>query len=182
MITISLHVTLTFPLRPLGGVCGRCLSGRRCAHQSRLYPKGWSHTDRATYAGWRSDVAALVDVGGLAAWAGLRPSTLRPRQHAPQPESGTAARWTTRNQNPTRCQFPDGTSTNADPGRSRVQTQTARSGDRYRATGHRPQTARSSTGPPTPTASRPTRPPRHPTSHHPSSNKKDDQPLFRRRR
>ena len=53
----------------------------------RLYPKGWSHTDRATYAvwwgwsGWCGDVAAPVDTDGLAARAGLRPSTLRRRSH-----------------------------------------------------------------------------------------------------
>ena len=53
----------------------------------RLYPKGWSHTDRATYAvwwgwsGWCGDVAAPVDTDGLAARAGLRPSTLRRRPH-----------------------------------------------------------------------------------------------------
>ena len=53
----------------------------------RLYPKGWSQTDRATYAvwwgwsGWCGDVAAPVDVEGLAARAGLRPSTLRRRAH-----------------------------------------------------------------------------------------------------
>ena len=53
----------------------------------RLYPEGWSHTDRATYAvwwgwsGWCGDVGAPVDVEGLAARAGLRPSTLRRRAH-----------------------------------------------------------------------------------------------------
>ena len=53
----------------------------------RLYPKGWSHTDRAAYAvwwgwsGWCGDVAAPIDVEGLAARAGLRPSTLRRRPH-----------------------------------------------------------------------------------------------------
>ncbi len=53
----------------------------------RLYPKGWSHTDRATYAvwwgwaGWCGDVAAPVNTDGLAARAGLRPSTLRRRPH-----------------------------------------------------------------------------------------------------
>ena len=53
----------------------------------RLYPKGWSHTGRATYAvwwgwaGWCGDVAAPVDTEGLAARAGLRPSTLRRRSH-----------------------------------------------------------------------------------------------------
>ena len=53
----------------------------------RLYPKGWSHTDRATYAvwwgwsGWCGDVAAPVNTDGLAARAGLRPSTLRRRSH-----------------------------------------------------------------------------------------------------
>ena len=53
----------------------------------RLYPKGWSHTDRATYAvwwgwsGWCGDVTAPVDTDGLAARAGLRPSTLRRRPH-----------------------------------------------------------------------------------------------------
>ena len=53
----------------------------------RLYPEGWSHTDRATYAvwwgwsGWCGDVAAPVDTDGLAARAGLRPSTLRRRSH-----------------------------------------------------------------------------------------------------
>ena len=53
----------------------------------RLYPKGWSHTDRATYAvwwgwsGWCGDVAAPVNTEGLAARAGLRPSTLRRRPH-----------------------------------------------------------------------------------------------------
>ncbi len=46
----------------------------------RLYPQGWSHTDRATHAvwwGWAGDVAGGVDTEGLAARAGLRPSTLR---------------------------------------------------------------------------------------------------------
>ena len=53
----------------------------------RLYPKGWSHTDRATYAvwwgwsGWCGDVAAPVNTDGLAARAGLRPSTLQRRSH-----------------------------------------------------------------------------------------------------
>ena len=53
----------------------------------RLHPKGWSHTDRATYvvwwgwAGWCGDVAAPVNIDGLAARAGLRPSTLRRRPH-----------------------------------------------------------------------------------------------------
>ena len=53
----------------------------------RLYPKGWSHTDRATYAvwwgwaGWCGDVAAPVNTDGLAARAGLRPSTLQRRPH-----------------------------------------------------------------------------------------------------
>ena len=53
----------------------------------RLHPRGWSHTDRATYAvwwgwsGWCGDVGAPVDVEGLAARAGLRPSTLRRRAH-----------------------------------------------------------------------------------------------------
>ena len=53
----------------------------------RLYPEGWSHTDRATYAvwwgwsGWCGDVAAPVDTEGLAARAGLRPSILRRRPH-----------------------------------------------------------------------------------------------------
>ena len=53
----------------------------------RLYPKGWSHTDRATYAvwwgwsGWCGDVAASVNTEGLAARAGLRPSTLQRRPH-----------------------------------------------------------------------------------------------------
>ena len=37
----------------------------------RLYPKGWS--------GWCGDVAAPVNTDGLAARAGLRPSTLRRR-------------------------------------------------------------------------------------------------------
>ena len=52
-----------------------------------LYPEGWSHTDRATYAvwwgwsGWCGDVAAPVNTEGLAARAGLRPSTLRRRPH-----------------------------------------------------------------------------------------------------
>ena len=53
----------------------------------RLHPEGWSHTDRATYAvwwgwsGWCGDVAAPVNTDGLAARAGLRPSTLRRRPH-----------------------------------------------------------------------------------------------------
>ena len=53
----------------------------------RLYPEDWSHTDRATYAvwwgwsGWCGDVAAPVNVDGLAARAGLRPSTLQRRPH-----------------------------------------------------------------------------------------------------
>ena len=53
----------------------------------RLYPEGWSHTDRATYAvwwgwsGWCGDVPAPVNTAGLAARAGLRPSTLRRRPH-----------------------------------------------------------------------------------------------------
>ena len=53
----------------------------------RLYPQSWSHTDRVTYAvwwgwsGWCGDVAAPVGTDGLAARAGLRPSTLRRRSH-----------------------------------------------------------------------------------------------------
>ncbi len=52
----------------------------------RLHP-GWSHTDRAIHAvlwgwaGWDGDVAGGVGVDGLAARAGLRPSTLRRRQY-----------------------------------------------------------------------------------------------------
>ena len=63
---------------------GMCLAGRgvgwlpwAAADSSHcLYPEGWSHTDRATYAvwwgwsGWCGDVAAPVDTEGLAARAG----------------------------------------------------------------------------------------------------------------
>ena len=91
----------------------------------------------------------------------------RLRRHAPQPTSRPPTRRTPRNQNPTRCQFPDQTSTNTN--RSRVQTQTARSGHRSRTSNHRRSATAGGPGPPTQTPRYPTRPPRHPPPYRPAA-------------